>query len=315
MMNEQMRAVTQTELGGPEVLRLVQTDRPEPGYGEVLVRVKAAGVNPVDPAARKTGLYIGRPPFTLGWDVSGVVERVGIGVARFAVGDEVYGMPRFPGIAGAHAEYLTAPARQLDFKPAGLSHVEAAAIPLAGLTAWQALVDVAGLRSGETVLIHAAAGGIGHLAVQLAKSLGAKVIGTASASKHDFVTSLGAEAVIDYTTEDFARVLSGLDVAVNNQPGEYAARTASVLRDGGRMVELNIGNHDLRHPEAEKRGVTTRFMLVEPDLAGLRALSRLAASGELKVHVAETLPLERVAEAHELVSSRRVTGKIVLTVD
>lgn len=314
-MSRTMRAITQTELGGPEVLRLVETDRPEPGYGEVLVRVKAASVNPVDPAARATGLYIGRPPFTLGWDVSGVVEATGIGVARFAVGDEVYGMPRFPGIAAAHAEYLTAPARQLDFKPRNLSHVEAAAIPLAGLTAWQALVDVADLRPGETVLIHAAAGGIGHLAVQIAKSLGAAVVGTASAAKHEFLTSLGADRVVDYGAADFTRLLGGLDVAVNNQPGEYASRTASVLRDGGRMVELNIGNHDRRHPEAEARGVTTRFMLVEPDLAGLRGLSRLAEAGRLRVHVDRTLPLERAAEAHALVSERRTTGKIVLTLD
>lgn len=314
-MTPTMRAITQTELGGPEVLRLVETARPEPGYGEVLVRVEAASVNPVDPAARATGLYIGQPPFTLGWDVSGVVERVGIGVARFAVGDEVFGMPRFPGIAAAHAEYLVAPARQLDFKPRNLSHVEAAAIPLTGLTAWQALVDVADVQAGETVLIHAAAGGIGHLAVQIAKSLGANVIGTASAGKHAFVKDLGADRVIDYTDTDFAAEVSGLDVVVNSQPGDYPRRSVSVLRDGGRMVELNIGNHELRHPEAEARGVTTRFMLVEPDLTGLRGLRRLAEDGGLRVRVERTLPLARAARAHELVSSRRTSGKVVLTMD
>src|SRR5690606_14074799 len=178
--------------GGTEVLRLVETERPEPYYGEVLVRVHAAGVNPVDPAARERGLYIGQPPFTLGWDVSGVVEAVGIGVTRFEVGDGRYGMPRFPHQAGTHAEYVTAPSRHFDHKPESLSHVEAAAMPLTGLTAWQALIEHAGLAAGQTVLVHAAAGGIGHLAVQIAKSVGARVIGTASAAKHEFVRGLGA---------------------------------------------------------------------------------------------------------------------------
>ncbi|WP_460498837.1 NADP-dependent oxidoreductase [Glycomyces tarimensis] len=309
-----MRAVTQSVLGGPEVLQLVETERPEPYYGEVLVRVHAAGLNPVDPAARERGLYIGQPPFTLGWDVSGVVEQVGTGVARLSPGDAVYGMPRFPHQAGAHAEYVTAPSRHFDRKPAELSHVEAAAMPLTGLTAWQALVDTAGVRQGQTVLVHAAAGGIGHLAVQIAKARGARVIGTASAAKHAFVRDLGADEVIDYTAVDFAEAVSDVDVVLNTVPGDYAERSVSVLRDGGVLAELHLSNAGAVFPEALARGIATRFMLVEPDLGGLRALSRLVAEGKLRVHVSETYPLEQVAKAHLAVAAGHATGKIVLTV-
>ena len=313
-MPKTMRAVTQSEFGGPEVLELVETERPEPYYGEVLVRVHAAGVNPVDPAGRERGLYIGKPPFTLGWDVSGVVEAVGTGVTRFRPGDEVYGFPRFPHRAGTHAEYVTAPSRHLDHKPPSLSHVEAAAIPLTGLTAWQALVEHAGLQRGQTVLVHAAGGGIGHLAVQIAKSRGARVIGTARAAKHEFVRSLGADEVIDYSTVDFTEAVSEVDVVLNTVPGDCAERSVSVIRDGGVLAELHLSNADATFPEAVERGISTRFMLVEPDLGGMRALSRLVGDGLLKVHVSQTFPLEEAAAAHRAVEDGHTTGKIVLTV-
>ena len=313
-MPEKMRAVTQSVLGGPEVLELVETERPEPYYGEVLVRVHAAGVNPVDPAARERGLYIGDPPFTLGWDVSGVVEETGVGVTRFKPGDAVYGMPRFPHRAGAHAEYMAAPSRHFDHKPAGISHVEAAAVPLTGLTAWQALVDTAGLRAGQSVLIHAAGGGIGHLAVQIAKSLGAHVIGTARADKHEFVRSLGADEMIDYSAVDFTEAVSDVDVVLNTVPGDYAERSVSVIRDGGVLAELHLSNAGAVFPEAVARGISTRFTLVEPDLIGMRELSRLISDGRLRVHVSQTFPLEEAAAAHRAMEDGHVTGKIVLTV-
>jgi NADPH:quinone reductase-like Zn-dependent oxidoreductase len=174
-----MRAIRQDSLGGPEVMRITDVARPEPGPTEVLVRAGAAGVNPVDWKTRAGGGMLGSPPFTLGWDVAGVVEAVGLGVTRFAVGDRVFGMPRFPREAAAYAEYVTSPSRQLGRTPASLSDVEAAALPLAALTAWQALVDTAAVQPGQRVLIHAGAGGVGHLAVQIAKARGAYVIGTA----------------------------------------------------------------------------------------------------------------------------------------
>lgn len=313
-MPQMMRAVSQSVLGGPEVLELVETERPEPYYGEVLVRVCAAGVNPVDPAARERGLYIGQPPFVLGWDVSGIVEEVGTGVTRFRPGDAVYGFPRFPHRAGTHAEFVAAPSRHFDHKPPSISHVEAAAIPLTGLTAWQALVDNAGLRAGQSVLIHAAGGGIGHLAVQIAKSLGAHVIGTARAGKHDFVRSLGADELIDYSAVDFTEVVSDVDVVLNTIPGDCAERSVSVIRDGGVLAELHLSNAGATFPEAVERGISTRFMLVEPDLGGMRALSRLIEDGELRVHVSRTFPLADAAAAHRAMEDGHVTGKIVLTV-
>jgi NADPH:quinone reductase-like Zn-dependent oxidoreductase len=306
--------VTQSHLGGPEVLALTEVERPEPYYGEIQVRVRAAGVNPVDPAAREIGLYIGQPPFILGWDVSGVVEKVGIGVTRFKPGDEVFGMPSFPHQAGTHAEFVTAPSRHFARKPESLSHIEAAGLPLCGLTAWQALVDNAGLSAGQTVLIHAAAGGIGHLAVQIAKSVGAHVIATASAGKHEFVRGLGADEMIDYRAVDFADVVSDVDVALTTLAGDYAERSISVLRDGGVLCQLYYSKRDAEFPEAVARGIRTDFMLVEPDLIGLQGLARLADAGKLKVHVSETFPLEDFVKAHEAMEHGSATGKLVITV-
>lgn len=192
-----MRAIIQESAGDPEVLTLAEVDRPEPMPTEVLVRVHAAGVNATDWKSRTVGGLLGDPPAILGWDVSGAVEAVGLGVTRFRPGDEVFGMPRFPHKAGGYAEYVTAPSRHFTRKPAGLDHVHATALPLAALTAWQVLHDTANVQPGQRVLIHAAAGGVGHLAVQLAKHLGAYVIGTARGSKHAFVHALGADEVID----------------------------------------------------------------------------------------------------------------------
>nr|BFF24412.1 NADP-dependent oxidoreductase [Glycomyces mayteni] len=305
-----MRAVVQDELGGPEVLRLAEVERPEPGPTEILVRVHAAGVNPTDWKSRESGGLTGlKPPFTLGWDVSGTVEAVGVGVRLYAPGDEVYGMPRFPHPAGGYGQYVAAPARQFDFKPASLTHVEAAALPLTGLTAYQALVDNADVQAGQRVLVHAAAGGVGHLAVQIAKARGAHVIGTASAAKHDFLRSIGIDEAIDYREVDFADVLSDLDVVVDPIGGEYAAKSASVLKDGGFLMQVIPG------PVPDAGRIRTGFVLVEPDWSGMRALSALVDAGRLRPTVAETYPLEEVAKAHESLQTGRTTGKIVLTVD
>jgi NADPH:quinone reductase-like Zn-dependent oxidoreductase len=200
-----MKIIRQATLGDPEVLQVAETDRPTPGPTEVLVRVHAAGVNPVDWKVRRGGGFLGGPPFTVGWDISGVVAQVGSGVTRWHTGDEGFGMPSFPREAAAYAEYVIAPARHLARKPAGLSHLEAAGLPLAGLTAWQVLVDTADIWPEQRVLVHAAAGGVGHLAVQIAKARGAYVLGTARAPKHDLLRSLGVDEPIDYTTTTWPR--------------------------------------------------------------------------------------------------------------
>lgn len=306
-----MRAVVVEQWGGPETLVEREVERPVPGLNEVLVRVHAAGVNPVDWKTRASGALIewGTVP-VVGWDVSGTVEAVGPGVGQFRPGDEVFGMPLFPRQAGAYAEFVVAPARHLAPKPAGLTHTEAAALPLAALTAWQALVDTADVRPGERVLVHAAAGGVGHLAVQIAKARGAYVIGTASAGKHDLVRELGADEVIDYRAVRFEDVVSEIDVVLDGIGGETAERSLKVLRPGGRLITLP-GPDDV---PAAGDGVRAVWVLVEPDHLGLREIAALVERGELKPVVGATVPLAEAAKAHELGEQGGVTGKIVLTV-
>ncbi|MFI6822773.1 NADP-dependent oxidoreductase [Micromonospora sp. NPDC050187] len=309
-----MRAVSQDSLGGPEVLRVVEMDRPEPGVSEVLVRVHAAGVNPTDLWHRATGGLLGETPVRLGWDVSGVVEAVGLGVTMFQPGDEVFGMPRLPQPAGTYAEYVTSPARHLARKPATLSHAEAAALPLAALTAYQSLVDTACVRPGQRVLVHAAAGGVGHLAVQIAKAHGAHVVGTARSAKHAFVRGLGADEVVDYTQVDFASVVGDIDIVIDTIGGDYGPRSLRTLRPGGIVVSLASPAESHLAVEARDRGVRAGFTIVEPDHGGLKAIAALVGAGQLRPEVAVVLPLDQVARAHEIAQTGRTTGKIVLTV-
>jgi NADPH:quinone reductase-like Zn-dependent oxidoreductase len=309
-----MKAISQDALGGPEVLKMVEVDRPEPGPTEVLVRVEAAGVNPTDWKFRASGGTLSLP-FVLGWDVSGVVEAVGLGQALYKPGDEVFGMLRYPQGHGAYAQYVTAPSRHFVRKPANIDHVQAAAIPLAALTAYQALVDVAGLKGGQRVLIHAAAGGVGHLAVQIAKARGAYVIGTASAAKHDFLRGLGADELIDYRTEDFSEIVRDVDVVVDTIGGDYGPRSLRTMRKGGTIVSLTLSLFDPSvHTVAAELGIRSETMLVEPDQAAMRAIAALVEAGRLRVEVAAVLPLEDAPKAHELGETNRTTGKIVLTV-
>ncbi|SCL26000.1 NADP-dependent oxidoreductase [Micromonospora inyonensis] len=309
-----MRAVSQDSLGGPEVLKVVEVDRPEPGISEVLVRVHAAGVNPTDWWHRATGGLLGDTPVRLGWDVSGVVEEVGLGVTMFAPGDEVFGMPRLPRPAGAYAEYVTSPARHLARKPAALSHVEAAALPVAALTAYQSLVDTARVRPGQRVLVHAAAGGVGHLAVQIAKAHGAYVIGTARAAKHAFVRGLGADEVVDYTHVDFASAVSDIDIVIDTIGGDYGPRSLRTLRPGGIVVSLTSPAEAYLAAEARERGLRAGFTIVEPDHAGMKAVAALVEAGQLRPEVDVVLPFDQVARAHEIGETGRTTGKIVLAV-
>ncbi|GAU70186.1 putative oxidoreductase [Streptomyces sp. NBRC 110611] len=308
-----MKAVTQRTLGDPDVLEVAGTARPEPGIGQILVAVHAAGINPTDWKHRKHRIFLGEPPFTLGWDVSGTVEAVGIGVSLFQPGDEVFGMLPYPYGAGSHAEYVTGPARAFVPKPAALSHVEAGALPLAALTAWQALVDNAQVEPGQRVLVHAAAGGVGHLAVQIAKARGAYVIGTASAAKHDFVRGLGADEVVDYRTADFAEAVRDVDVVLDSLGGENCLRSLRVLRPGGILVSILPENWDDVSGRARELGVRARFMLVEHDQAGMAAIAALAESGRLRAHVSGTYTFAEAAKAHAEAETGRVTGKLVLT--
>jgi NADPH:quinone reductase-like Zn-dependent oxidoreductase len=308
-----MRAILQRTLGGPEVLETADVPRPSPISTEVLVRVRAAGVNPTDWKSRQANPRNYPLPFTLGWDVSGVVEELGDRTTLYRVGDEVLGMPWFPRLAGGYSEYVAAPARQFVRKPAALTHEQAAGLPLAGLTAWQALVDLAELRPGQRVLVTAAAGGVGHLAVQIAKALGAHVVGTASAAKHDFLYELGIDEVIDYTSTELADVVRDVDIALDLAGGPNGALVLPTMREGGLLI-CPVGVPEGLADAGRDRGVRVSPVLVEPDHAGLVALVGLVEAGMLRVHVQETFPLADAARAHEVGEGGHVTGKLVLTV-
>jgi NADPH:quinone reductase-like Zn-dependent oxidoreductase len=314
-----MRAVTQHTFGGPEVLTVRQVPRPEPLPTEVRVQVHAAGVNPVDWKTRAgSGMagVLGDPPFTLGWDVSGVVEKVGFGVTTLREGDEVYGMPWFPRAAGGYAEYVTAPARQFARKPSTTSHEQAAAVPLAALTAWQALVDTAHVEPGQRVLVHAAAGGVGHFAVQFAKHLGAHVLGTARAGNHDWLTELGADELIDYTAVRFEEAASDVDVVIDlvGDRDNTSTRSLDVLRPGGLLIAVPSGASPDLAAAAEAKGRRATSFLVEPDGHALTSIAALIDSGAVVVEVEKTFPLDQAAAAHQHGESNRTRGKLVLRV-
>lgn len=313
-----MRAVVQHAVGGAEVLEVERVPRPQPLPTEVLVRVHAAGINPVDWKSRAGGGMagvLGEPPYVLGWDVSGVVAEVGFGVTTLSPGDEVYGMPWFPREAGGYAEYVTAPARQFARKPATATHEQAAAVPLAALTAWQILVDTAAVQPGQRVLIHAAGGGVGHFAVQFAKHLGAHVIGTAREAGHPWLTELGADELIDYTQVRFEEAVKDVDVVVDLVGDEHdstSTRSLQVLRPQGLLVAVPSGVSDELAAAAAARQVRTSPFLVEPDGPALTRIAELIDAGTVQVEVAEVFPLEQVRRAHLQGERNRTRGKLVL---
>jgi NADPH:quinone reductase-like Zn-dependent oxidoreductase len=312
-----MKAVVMREHGAPGALELEEVERPQPIPTEVLVRVAAAGVNPVDAktrAGRGMAGVLGNPPLILGWDVAGTVEEAGRGVTRFAPGDRVFGMPWFPRRAGAYAEFVTAPSRHFARTPESLDDQPAGALPLAGLTAWQALVDTAGVGLGDRVLVHAAAGGVGHLAVQIAKSRGAHVLGTARADKHDFLRSLGVDEPVDYTAQPFEQAASDLDLVIDLVGGaDYGLRSLETLREGALLIAVPGGVCDEVAAAARRQSKRATGILVEPDHAGLEALAELVDRGRLQVAVEQSFPLAQAAQAHERLESGRAQGKLVLT--
>lgn len=299
-----MRVITQKTVGDAAVLEVAEVATPVAGPGQVLVKVGAAGVNPVDTYIRSGGFpALGAAPFTLGWDVAGTVEQDGEG---FEAGDEVYGLLDFPGTGGGYAEYAVLRAANLVKRPSWLTVEQAGATPMVALTAWQALVGRGGVAAGQRVLVHAAAGGVGHVAVQIAKARGAYVIGTASAAKHDFLRSLGVDEVIDYRHQDFTEV-EPVDVVLDTVGGEYAERSARVLKPGGVLVSIVPGNPGFDVDRASALGI--RFELF---LSVTASGADLAALPQLKVQIDHAVPLEEAAKAHELVESGRTTGKVVL---
>jgi NADPH:quinone reductase-like Zn-dependent oxidoreductase len=308
-----MKAVRIHDYGGPEVLRYEEAPRPEAASGEVLIRVHAAGVNPVDWKVR-AGFARDRlkykMPFIPGWDLSGVVEAIGSGVSRLKLGDEVYSRPDIAR-DGSYAEYIVVKESEVARRPQSVDHIHAAAVPLAALTAWQALFDAAKLSAGQTVLIHGAAGGVGSFAVQFAKIKGARVIGTASKKNHDFLRSLGADETIDYNTTKFEDVVRNVDAVLDTITGETADRSYPVIKPGGVYVSI------LAPPSKEKaaaHGVRAAHTFVQPNVEQLNEIAKLVDSGKLQIIIERVFPLSEARAAQELNAQGHTRGKIVLRV-
>ena len=335
MSTNTMKAIRQHEFGGPEVLRHEEAPLPELKPGEVLVRVHAVGINPPDWYLREG--YKDLPPewqpavsfpLILGSDMSGVVEAVATDVQGFSIGDEVFGMVRFPsmGESAAYAEYVTAPASDLALKPAGIDHVHAAGAPMAGLTGWQFLIELGHNEAnpfqpeshhplplnGKTVLVNGAAGGVGHLAVQLAKWKGAHVIAVASGKHESFLRELGADEFIDYTKSPPEDIAHDVDLVLDTLGGSTTGRFLRTLKRGGALFPVFIGFSDAE--EAAKLGVTVSMTQVRSNGPQLVELGRLLDTGTVRVAIDSTFPLADARKAHERAARGHIQGKIVLTV-
>lgn len=309
-----MKSIIINEFGTPDVLTLTDVEIPVAGKDEVLVQVKAISINPVDGKTRRGSGMAGRlkdhMPITLGWDISGIVTESN--TDKFKVGDEVFGMVNFPGHGKAYAEYVAAPADHLALKPSNLSHEEAAAATLAALTAWQVLTVHTKINAGDRVLIHAAAGGVGHYAVPLAKHLGAYVIATSSAANKDFIMSLGADEHIDYKAQKFEEATSDIDFVFDTVGEEYIVRSLEVIKHGGAMISIPTGIDQETMELAKSKGIAARFELVYSSAEDMASIADLLERGILKSHVSTELPFEEMRKAHELLETGRTVGKIVL---
>ncbi|MEW9700420.1 NADP-dependent oxidoreductase [Paenibacillus sp. SI8] len=314
-----IKAVRIHAFGSTEVLTNEEIPRPIAGKGEVLVQIRAVGVNPGDWRVRSGHADIPaelRPPvsvplpFILGNDISGTVAAVGPDVTHFQVGDAVYGMIGFPDKGGAYAEYAAVPSKELALKPSTIDFVHAAGVPMAALTAWQGLFEKITLKKGQTVLVNGAAGGVGHIAVQLAKIHGANVIGVASGAKEKFVRELGADEFIDYTTSSIETSAKDVDVVIDTVGGDH--RLLEVLKPGGVLIPVFPGSYT--DASAAEKSISIKWYQVYANAAHLASIGNLIDSGKLHVVIEAVLPLASAAKAHELSESRRVSGKIVLEV-
>jgi len=305
-----MKAVRIHEFGGPETLKVEELAKPEPKAAEVLIRILGASVNPVDYKIRQGG-YLGEDalPLTLGRDVAGVIEAVGDGVDEFKEGDAAYAM--LDRAHGGYAEYVAEPISNCAKKPAKLDFIQAAAVPLAGLTAWQGLFDHGGLKDGQTVLIHGAGGGVGHFAVQFAVARGAKVVATCSGQDADFVKGLGAAEVIDYHKEKFEDRVHEVDLVYDLVGGETQARSFAVIANGGVLVST------LQEPDkarAAERRIRGAHYMAAPNGAQLAEIGRLIDAGKVAPSIQGVFPLAEAAQAEQTLETEHVRGKVVLSV-
>jgi NADPH:quinone reductase-like Zn-dependent oxidoreductase len=308
-----MKAIRFHEFGPVSVLKYEDAPRPSPAAGEVLVKVAAAGVNPVDAKVRDGSFKRGdeKLPMIPGYDIAGVVEEVGEGVTKFKKGDAVYAYLSLMR-AGAYAQYAIAKENELALKPKSISNEEAAAVPLAALTAWQALIQTAKLETGQSVLVHGGSGGVGHFAVQLAKARGAKVSATASDKNQAFLKELGVDQPVDYRATRFEDVVKDVDIVLDTVAGETLARSYDVVKKGGIVVSIL----DQPNPiELAKRGIRGEVILVRPNGEQLAEIATLIEAGKIKPTISMTMPLAEAAKAHEQIETGHTRGKIVLKVE
>src|SRR5437667_11794783 len=306
-----MKAVVAHEYGAPEVLKLEQIPRPEPNEDEALVRVIASSVNPADPLtlsgkyAKEFGTDL---PLIPGYDIAGVVEKTGANVTKLKVSDAVYGYPTF---GGGWADYVTVKEWEVAVKPKSLNFVEAAAVPMGALTAWQALVDVAKLQPGQTILIHGGSGGVGNFAVQIAKARGAQVIATASTTNQDLLKQLGADVAVEYTKTRFEDVARDVDAVLDPVGKETLARSYGVVKQGGIVMSL-VARPD--PAEFKKRGIHGAAISVHPDAEDLTEIAHLIEAGKIKPVVTQVLPLSEAIAAQQKAATHQTRGKLVLTI-
>lgn len=317
-----MKAIVLKKNGGTENFQYIETDKPAIQAGEVLVKVNAIAINPVDVFVRsqEMGLNIflqpkpGQDTFILGWDIAGDVEEVGPNVTAFKKGDAVFGLVNFPGQGKAYAEYVAAPAAHLALKPSNITYEEAAAASLAALTAWQALVTYAKIKQGDKVLIHAAAGGVGHYAVQIAKHFGAYVTGTASATHKDFVLGLGADEFIDYKNEKFEEKVQNADIVLDPIYGEeHVLRSLEAVKKGGRVITLLTAFEGKLAEKAKVKEVYTHLLSVVSNGADEAQLAELLKAGKVRSHIAGAYGFEDLPKAHQQQETGKKGGKIVVS--
>src|SRR6201993_3587948 len=309
--NPMMRAVVAHEYGAPDVLKNEQVQRPEPNADEALVRVIASSRNPADPLtlsgkyAKEFGTHL---PLIPGYDIAGVVEKTGANVSKLKVGDAVYGYPTF---GGGWAQYVTVKEWEVAAKPKSLNFVEAAAVPMGALTAWQSLVDVAKLQPGQTILIHGGSGGVGSFAVQIAKARGARVIATASTANQDLLKQLGADVAVDYTKTKFEDVAKDVDAVLDPVGKETLARSYGVVKKGG-IVMCLVALPD--RAELQKRGIHGAAISAHPDTADLTEIAHLIDAGKIKPIVTQVLPLSEAIAAQQQAATHHTRGKVVLRI-
>jgi NADPH:quinone reductase-like Zn-dependent oxidoreductase len=318
-----MKAFVLKKNGSVENLKLSEIEIPKINADEVLVRVKAISINPVDAFVRQNESSLrgilkpgkDEDTFILGWDISGIVEETGSNVKEFIKGDDVFGMVNFPGNGKAYAEYIAVPANQLALKPGNISFEEAAAAALAALTAWQGLVSNAKITEGDKVLIHAAGGGVGHFAVQLAKSFGAYVIGTGSPSKRKFVIELGADGFINYTSEKFEEKVNDADIVFDSIPGsEHLLRSIEAAKKGGRVISIKSSFEGELAEKAKAKELKTYRILVKSNGNDMKQIAKLLEEGKMHSYISKIYKFEELPKAHQQIESGQTQGKIVVTV-